>query len=155
RLDPLWVISLRDPAHPTIAGQVHLPGWSDYIYPRGDRLVAVGRAGSGQSVGLALFDVSDPHAPLALDQITLGGWNSESEANLDDRAITFLDDVAEVPVIAIGYGGLRWFHDDASRLACQYRNYLQLVDLQPDHLVPRGHVGQLGAVRRSFFVGDK
>jgi len=38
QVDPLWIIDLSDPARPTVAGELQVPGWSTYIH----RWVAVG-----------------------------------------------------------------------------------------------------------------
>ncbi|MCE9519736.1 MAG: beta-propeller domain-containing protein [Verrucomicrobia bacterium] len=41
-VDPLFVVDLSDPAAPAVKGHVEIPGWSIYIQPFGDRLLAVG-----------------------------------------------------------------------------------------------------------------
>jgi hypothetical protein len=88
-IDPLFVIDLSDPAHPTLAGQLEIPGWSTYIQPMGDRLVTVGIEGSRATV--SLFDVSDIAAPALLSRLPLGsnGSWSWSEANYDEKAVQF------------------------------------------------------------------
>jgi Beta propeller domain len=45
QVDPLYVLDLTDPAHPSVRGALHLPGWSSYLHPVGDHLVL----GLGQS----------------------------------------------------------------------------------------------------------
>ncbi|NUP47129.1 MAG: benzoate transporter [Catenulispora sp.] len=68
QMDPLFVIDLRDPAHPKTAGQVELTGYSSYLHPVDDKtLIGLGQASSatGRRLGtqVSLFDVSDPSAP--------------------------------------------------------------------------------------------
>jgi uncharacterized secreted protein with C-terminal beta-propeller domain len=69
-IDPLWVIDLADPKTPTLLGELEVPGFSNYIEPLGDRLVAIGRVGGQTAV--SLFDVSNPAQPLQFSQIPLG-----------------------------------------------------------------------------------
>ncbi len=54
RIDPLWIVDLSDPARPTVSGELEVPGWSTYIQPRGDQLVAVGVETNRTTV--SLFD---------------------------------------------------------------------------------------------------
>ena len=68
QMDPLFVIDLRDPAHPRTAGQLELTGYSSYLHPVDDRtLIGLGQAATatGRRLGtqVSLFDVSDPSAP--------------------------------------------------------------------------------------------
>jgi hypothetical protein len=43
QIDPLWIIDLSDPANPSIQGELQVPGWSTYLHPMGDRLLAMGQ----------------------------------------------------------------------------------------------------------------
>ncbi len=154
RTDPLWVLSLKDPQHPVIAGELRVPGYSDYLFPRGDHLVAVGRGADGRSLGLSLFDVSDPSSPAVLDQVQLG-VDATSEANLDHRGVSILEQMpgGGLPAIVIPYADVARSYSDG-RSSCTVRNHLQIVDLDKRSLVPRGRADLRGAVRRSFLVGD-
>ena len=155
RTDPLWIISLKDPRNPVIESELQVPGWSDYLFPRGKRLVAVGRAADLRSVGLSLFDVSNPSNPVALHQITLGG--ATSEANLDHRGVTILDSLGgeNVPVLVIPYATVDWSSDDKGRSLCAVKNQLQLVDIQQAFFAEQGSVNLRGTIRRSFPVGGR
>lgn len=78
RTDPLYVIDLRDPAAPRMAGELKVPGYSAYLHPLGDgRLLGVGQNASddGRVLGLqvSLFDVRDPANPVRLDNLDIGG----------------------------------------------------------------------------------
>lgn len=81
RIDPLWVIDLADPASPTIAGELLVPGWSTHLVPLGTRLVALGvEPALGWGTVASLFDVSDPTAPALLDRADFGaGWSTAFE----------------------------------------------------------------------------
>ena len=89
QVDPLFVVNLEDPAMPSLQGVLEIPGWSTYLEPMGDRLIAVGvEAGR---VTASLFDVGDAHAPALLSRVSLGeaGKPSWSEANYDEKAVFF------------------------------------------------------------------
>lgn len=66
RIDPLFVVDLADPAHPTVLGEVEIPGFSTYLHPLDDRhLLTIGEGALGE-VSLQIFDVGEPTAPLRL-----------------------------------------------------------------------------------------
>ncbi len=96
--DPLFVIDLSDPAVPRESGVLEVPGWSTYIEPLGDRLLAVG-VESGR-VTVSLFDVSDAAAPALLARLPLGadGTRSWSEANYDEKAVGYYPEAGLVMV---------------------------------------------------------
>jgi hypothetical protein len=88
--DPLFIVDLADPAAPVLSGELEVPGWSTYLEPLGDRLLAVGvEAGR---VTVSLFDVTDVTAPTLLSRLPLGaeGTYSWSEANYDEKAVEYL-----------------------------------------------------------------
>ncbi len=81
RTDPLYVLDLANPADPQQAGELQMPGFSDYLFPLDKGLLlGVGRdADANGRVGgvkIALMDVTDPKSPKALDSQTLGGAGS-------------------------------------------------------------------------------
>jgi uncharacterized secreted protein with C-terminal beta-propeller domain len=87
RTDPLYVVDLRDPAHPAVRGELKVPGYSAYLHPVGDGLLlgvgqdadpSTGRVSGAQ---VSLFDVSDPAAPARLSTAPLGGGWSEVESD--------------------------------------------------------------------------
>lgn len=89
QVDPLFVVNLEDPATPSLQGVLEIPGWSTYLEPLGDRLLAVG-VEEGR-VTASLFDVEDAHAPALLSRVALGeaGKPSWSEAHYDEKAVFF------------------------------------------------------------------
>jgi len=148
--DPLWVISLKNPAAPRIVGELHVPGYSDFLFVRGDTLIAVGRGPNGRQVGVSLFDVSDHGNPRSLSQISLGNYSSTSEANVDHRGVTILDGakgknaLVVVPFTKVEYGQ-----------NCQVKHHLQLVEVGSTKLKARGSVSQQGMIRRSLMVSGQ
>lgn len=87
KVDPLYVIDLSDTAHPKIAGELEIPGFSDYLHPVGDEfLIGVGKdaimGASGttwyQGVKVALFNVSDVTSPKETNSFILGKRGSST-----------------------------------------------------------------------------
>ncbi|HEY3716547.1 MAG TPA: beta-propeller domain-containing protein [Jatrophihabitantaceae bacterium] len=84
QVDPLYTLDLSDPAHPRVAGEIELTGYSAYLSPAGDgRLIGVGQEAStqGRTTGLqvALFDVHDPAHPKRLAQLVKNASHSNAE----------------------------------------------------------------------------
>jgi hypothetical protein len=70
--DPFYVVDVSDPAAPRVVGEVELPGFSSYLHPVGEGLVAgFGPGGDGRAA-VKLFDVADPARPTVVDDETLG-----------------------------------------------------------------------------------
>lgn len=144
RVDPLWVVDLKDPSAPKISGELKVPGWSTYIQPLGDRLVAVGIDNSNSwKVAVSLFDVRDPAKPGLLSKIPLGDNYSWSEANYDEKALTVLPDDG---LILVPYQG--WSSNG-------YASRVQLIDLSPDALSQRGVIEHEFQPRRATMHSER
>ena len=149
--DPLWIIDNTDPAKPTLTGELHVPGFSSYIEPLGDRLVTVGRlwgddgTGNWQNrVAVSLYDVSDPANPVQLSQLPVGtGWSS-SEAEWDEKAFTVLPDAG---LVMLPFGGSWWHWGSAD-------GGVQLIDLKRDSLALRGVIRHGFTPRRTAIKDD-
>ena len=93
--DPLYVIDLRDPANPAIAGQLEIPGASNYLRAIGSSyLLSVGQDAVGDRRGgvkVELFDVRDITHPQSLGVQVFGKTGSWSDALNDPHALTFLE----------------------------------------------------------------
>lgn len=92
QIDPLFIVDLASPDKPALSGVLEVPGWSTYLRPLGDRLLAVG-VEEGR-VTASLFGVSDVTRPSLLSRVSLGsaGATSWSEANYDEKAVEYLPD---------------------------------------------------------------
>jgi hypothetical protein len=113
RIDPLYVINLRNPMDPFIAGELEVTGFSEYLHPIGDGLLlgvgsdALFDSQSSivfqQKVKIELFDISDPADPLSIGGDIIGkrgSWtpvtsdpHTFASARLDDDAV-----LAAIPV---------------------------------------------------------
>lgn len=99
QIDPLWVMDLSNPESPRIVGELHIPGYSDYLHPLGERhLIGVGRSTATTQWGgtvpdalqLSLFDISDPANPVRTHVLEIGGPGSYSDVSFTHKAFTFL-----------------------------------------------------------------
>jgi hypothetical protein len=93
--DPLYVVDMSQPDDLVVLGELHIPGFSEYIHPLGlDHLLTIGMdtdpLGEG-GVALQLFDVTDPLKPKLAFKESYGGYSS-SEANYNHKAFTYVED---------------------------------------------------------------
>jgi hypothetical protein len=140
QVDPLWVVDLSDPAHPRIAGELQVPGWSTYLHPLGDRLVTMGIDDvNGRRASVSLFDVHDAAAPRLLSRVSLGDHYSWSEANQNEKAFRVLTEQGLILVPFEGTGGPQ----------------VQLIDLQADSLQARGTIQHSFQPRRTTYHRDR
>jgi uncharacterized secreted protein with C-terminal beta-propeller domain len=87
--DPFYVLDLADPASPKVAGEVQLPGFSSYLHPVADGLVAGFGPDEEGRIAVKLFDVSDRSQPKVVDTYALG---DESPIAWDHHAFVDLGD---------------------------------------------------------------
>lgn len=101
QIDPLFVLDLADPTQPAVAGELEIPGYSEYLHPYGDDLlIGVGRSTTPTQWGgtvpdalqLSLFDVSDLANPALVQQVEVGGYGSYSEVSNTHKALVFMAD---------------------------------------------------------------
>jgi len=106
--DPLYALDLSVPTDPQIAGELEIPGFSNYLHfiNNTDLMIGVGQAAvDGISVGLqiSVFDVSDLENPVRV-QYYEEDSNSFSAAQYDHLAFRYLDDVGQLIVPLTVYG---------------------------------------------------
>jgi hypothetical protein len=113
RTDPLYVLDLSDPTDPKTAGELTVPGYSDYLFPLADgKLLGVGRDASAdglvQGLKIALFDVGDPARPALLASRSLGGRGSSSTLDYSRHGINIFQQGSRarvaLPVLALTSG---------------------------------------------------
>ncbi len=144
RIDPLWIVDLSNPSKPQIKGELHVPGWSTYLHPMGDRLLSVGiDTTNGWHVTVSLFDVADVTNPLLIDREMLGGNWSSSEANNDEKAFNVLTDAGLIL--------LPW---QSSSTNWTVTHGMQLIDFNRSSLSLRGVIPHAFAPRRATMVKD-
>lgn len=118
RTDPLYTIDLSDPTRPTLLGELHIEGFSNYLHPLGgNHLLAIGQDAdtSGRATGfhLQVFDVTDPRRPVRKFHHKLDA-GSTSEAQADHHAFFFepTTNTLSVPWKSEAYWGLIAFRVD-------------------------------------------
>jgi uncharacterized secreted protein with C-terminal beta-propeller domain len=99
KIDPLFVIDLKDPYDPEVLGQLKITGYSDYLHPYDeDHVIGVGKetvaAEQGdfswyQGVKISLFDVSDVENPKEIDKYEIGDRGTDSAVLRDHKAFLF------------------------------------------------------------------
>ena len=98
--DPLYVINLSDPTNPTIAGELEVPGFSDFLHPVNDSLLMGLGEDENNNVKLELFNIANMNAPYSLGTVVLGVGESDkteldtlnwsySEARYNRHAFTY------------------------------------------------------------------
>ena len=90
-IDPLYVIDLSDAADPRLAGQLEIPGFSDFLHPVTENLL-LGLGAANRQVKAELFDVSSLEHPQSRGTVLLGGEWSTSDAISDRHAFAWLPD---------------------------------------------------------------
>ncbi|WP_437855551.1 beta-propeller domain-containing protein [Sorangium sp. So ce363] len=111
RVDPLFVIDLADPASPSVAGELKIPGFSEYMHPLDDgHLLTIGRDGEedGTVTGLALqiFDVTNASAPALLHKEALDGAEyMHSEAEYNHKAFTYYGELGVLAFPLVSFDG--------------------------------------------------
>jgi len=109
KIDPLFTIDLTDPTSPRLAGQLKVPGYSDYIHIMDDtHLLTIGKDASAdmgdfawyQGVQLSIFDVSDFANPVLLHKEIIGTRGTNSEANSNPKAFNYFKakDALAIPI---------------------------------------------------------
>jgi hypothetical protein len=151
QIDPLFVVELDDPANPVVTGELKVPGWSTYLLPRGDQLLAVGIEEGRATV--SIFGVADPAVPTLVSRVFLGGqgnWSS-TEANYDEKAVEYLPEAGLLllPFQKSGYAS------DTGRYWVE--KGIQVVrvgksDLTLGELIPHEFEARRGTLIRGHFV---
>ncbi len=138
RVDPLFIVDLRDPSNPTLLSELIVPGWSEYLEVMDDQLFAVGVENS--QVTASLFDISDKSNPFLSQRFYMGDENeySWSEANYDEKAI---GKVASEGLFFIPYQ--TWA--EGNQL-----NKLQILKHENGRLEKGGQIDHRIVARRSF-----
>ncbi len=108
QVDPLYVLDLSNPAAPSAAGELKIPGFSTYLHPIGDGLlIGVGQdtddTGRTRGTKISLFDASNSANPTELDVIVFP--NAHSEAEWDHRAFLYWapNEIVAIPLTRYDY----------------------------------------------------
>ena len=96
-VDPLFVIDLTLPTNPQLLGELHMPGYSNYLHPLGDnQLLGLGKnvTVSNSSdwwwytgMKVSLYNASDPSDPREAANMIIGVRGTTSPALYDHHAV--------------------------------------------------------------------
>lgn len=147
--DPLFVLDLHDPKSPTVAGELKIPGFSNYLHPYSDTLlIGIGQdgneSGSTNQLKISLFDVSDRQSPKEISKIVYGNWSyySYSTAQHDHKAYLSLPESGEFAI-------------PVSEYSVKTRNYVSLLTVEDNALrVVQNYAVAQGDISRATYVGD-
>jgi uncharacterized secreted protein with C-terminal beta-propeller domain len=112
QVDPLFAIDLADPARPKVLSELKIPGFSAYLHPWGEGLLAgLGEDGTwdGQLTGnlkLSMFDVAQPSDVSEIASSTLDVY--WSAALYDHRAILVEPELGVIGFAGEGHGGNKY-----------------------------------------------
>lgn len=155
RTDPLFAVDLSDPGHPTVEGELVIPGFSNYLQSVGPGLLlGIGQESTPGTtttrLHVSLFDVADGSSPTQIDRQFLGGdaqW-SWSEAQFEHHAVLYSaqDGLLVIPVAASGY--------DAQTGIYRYDTTLQVLTVDATGIAVRGIISTDGPVTRTLRIGN-
>ena len=99
KVDPLFVIDLKNPSNPKVLGKLKITGYSDYLHPYDENhVIGIGKetvaAEEGdfawyQGVKISLFDVSNVEKPKEIDKYEIGDRGTDSPLLRDHKALLF------------------------------------------------------------------
>jgi uncharacterized secreted protein with C-terminal beta-propeller domain len=97
KVDPFFVIDLKDPSLPKVLGALKIPGYSDYLHPYDENHIigfgkdteVYGNSAFYQGMKIALFDVTDVSNPIQKFQEIIGDRGTDSELLRNHKALLF------------------------------------------------------------------
>jgi uncharacterized secreted protein with C-terminal beta-propeller domain len=106
KVDPFFVIDLKNPTKPSVLGFLKIPGYSDYLHPYDENhIIGIGKDSAEASVEdktardldfawyqglkMAIFDVTDVTNPKELHKVIIGDRGTESPVLDDPKAFLF------------------------------------------------------------------
>lgn len=112
QVDPLFVFDLSDPTAPAIRGELQVPGYSSYLQVIDENhLLAVGRSTTDFATKVALYDISNPDAPVEIDEDILPSW-TWSIAEWDSKAIGWFASKETLAIPVSNYDWQTGYHND-------------------------------------------
>ena len=159
--DPLFTIDLKNPAAPTVRGELTMPGFMYYLEPYGDRLIGLGvdRDDPRGSLNVSLFDVSNLDRPKMISRVPFGtpsvgedyvvlNYELPEDQDRIQKAFRVFPD----GLVAVPYSDARIYY---SGDACDsLRSGIQLMDWSGDVLVKRALLPVRGNPRRALQLGN-
>ena len=160
--DPLFTIDLKNPAAPTVRGELTMPGFMYYLEPYGDRLIGLGvdRDDPRGSLNVSLFDVSNLDRPKMISRVPFGtpsvgedyvviNYELPEDQDRIQKAFRVFPD----GLVAVPFTDARVYY---SGDACDsLRSGIQLMDWSGDSLMKRALLPVKGNPRRALELGSE
>jgi len=99
KVDPFFVLDLKNPDAPKILGKLKIPGFSDYLHPMDENhIIGVGKNADDaaeqsfawyQGMKIAVFDVTDVANPKEMWKTEIGDRGTDSPALQDHKAFLY------------------------------------------------------------------
>ena len=99
KVDPFFVLDLKNPDAPKILGKLKIPGYSDYLHPMDENhIIGVGKNADDaaeqsfawyQGMKIAVFDVTDVSNPKEMWKTEIGDRGTDSPALQDHKAFLY------------------------------------------------------------------
>jgi inhibitor of cysteine peptidase len=107
QIDPFFVLDLKNPTAPTVAGELKIPGYSSYLHPYDENHV-IGIGKENNTVKLSFFDVSDMNNPKEIAKYVIGDNADYADSNALYEPKAFLFDLQKqllvIPASITNYG---------------------------------------------------
>jgi hypothetical protein len=160
RVDPLFVLNLSDSTNPTIEGELHIPGFSEYLHPIDENhLLGIGRdadpqTGARGELQVSLFDVSNAADPRLVDRFSFPGlWGTWSPGEADHLAVSYYPDSQTLALPVTGQTGPPWTWDGGVPPDVVNALYVLQIDTEAG-IELRGTVEHPSQVMRSARIGQ-
>lgn len=175
QVDPLFTLDLSEPTHPTIVGELKIPGFSTYLHVLDqNHLFAIGNdfgedGTTRNGVALSIFDVSDLAAPVLRHKAVVGTRRGHSESLFNHKSFTlFRPEVGDEVLLAIPFTD--WTDDGSDNFWGTFKSTLKVFRAsvngilgvgELDHTALYADAGDMNwgwyyrpNIRRGVFVDD-
>jgi uncharacterized secreted protein with C-terminal beta-propeller domain len=153
QVDPLFVIDISDPANPSVAGELTLPGFSTYLHPvDSDHLIGIGSENGLAKV--TMFDVSDPTEPTEQSTWVLSGYQWSSTV-WDHKQVLFDAEKALLVLPITAYNWSSYYSTDSTINAAFVFNVTADDGVELRGCIEMNSTGYYGwGIRRSLYIED-
>ncbi|XHH09380.1 MAG: beta-propeller domain-containing protein [Candidatus Bathyarchaeia archaeon] len=153
QVDPFFVLDLKDPTSPKVAGELKIPGYSSYLHPYNENYV-IGIGKENQTVKLSLFDVTDMSNPTEIAKYVIGENADYVESTALYEPKAFLFDLQKqllvIPVSITNYGITE---PEKSLPETITRNGTDSQNSKTDVITPSNSTTSLAPEESSFWQG--
>jgi Beta propeller domain len=170
--DPLFAVDLSDPEKPELLGELHIPGFSDYLEPIDENhLLAIGRGadeatGQFQELQVSIFDISNMTDPQLVHRYSFEGGRTTATPATGDRwnrgdgdhhAVSYFasDEIFAMPILSAEENSWWWDGDQTAALFEAGQGGLQVFRMNVDAgFTPLAIIEHDTLVERSLQIGD-